>query len=209
MEVGMNSTDKIRKKYNRAAKFYDILENPMEMMALKKWRIELMKELKGKVLEVGVGTGKNIEHYPMDIDITAIDFSEKMLEKAYAKAAKLHKKVKLISMDAQNMNFPDNTFDVIFTTCVFCSVPDPILGLQEMRRVCKSKGKIIMIEHVRSENKILGLIMDILNPIFVNSYGANINRKTIDNINRAGFINVSVTNLYSDIVKKIEIINIK
>lgn len=205
----MNNTEKIKKRYNRAAKFYDIIENPMEMMALKKWRIELMKELKGKVLEVGVGTGKNIEHYPPNIDITAIDFSEKMLKKAYEKAVKFDKKVKLINMDAQNMNFPDNTFDVIFTTCVFCSVPDPILGLKELRRVCKPNGKIIMVEHVRSEKKVLGVIMDILNPIVVNTYGANINRKTLDNVNNAGFINVSSINLYSDIVKKIEIVNIK
>ena len=205
----MNNTEKIKKRYNRAAKFYDIIENPMEMMALKKWRIELMKELKGKVLEVGVGTGKNIEHYPPNIDITAIDFSEKMLKKAYEKAVKFDKKVKLINMDAQNMNFPDNTFDVIFTTCVFCSVPDPILGLKELRRVCKPNGKIIMVEHVRSEKKVLAVIMDILNPIVVNTYGANINRKTLDNVNIAGFINVSSKNLYSDIVKKIEIVNIK
>ena len=205
----MNSTEKIKKRYNRAAKFYDILENPMEMMALKKWRIELMEELKGKVLEIGVGTGKNLEYYPLNIDITAIDFSEKMLKKAYEKAAKFDKKVKLLSMDAQNMDFPDNTFDVIFTTCVFCSVPDPIIGLKEMRRVCKPNGKIIMIEHVRSEKKVLGVIMDILNPIVVNTYGANINRKTVDNINSAEFVNVSVANLFSDIVKKIEIVNIK
>ena len=205
----MNNTEKIKKRYNRVAKFYDIIENPMEMMALKKWRIDLMKELKGKVLEVGVGTGKNIEHYPINIDITAIDFSEKMIKKAYEKAVKFDKKVKLINMDAQNMDFPDDTFDVIFTTCVFCSVPDPILGLKELRRVCKPNGKIIMVEHVRSEKKVLGVIMDILNPIVVNTYGANINRKTLDNVNSAGFINVSATNLYSDIVKKIEIVNIK
>ncbi|MGV8980609.1 class I SAM-dependent methyltransferase [Clostridium sp.] len=205
----MNNTEKIKKRYNRVAKFYDILENPMEVMALKKWRVELMKELKGKILEVGVGTGKNIEYYPSNIDITAIDFSKRMLEKAHEKSIKLDKIVKLVNMDVQNMDFADNTFDVIFTTCVFCSVPDPILGLREMRRVCKSNGKIIMIEHVRSEKKVLGVIMDILNPIVVNTYGANINRKTVDNINSVGFLNASVTNLYSDIVKKIEIINIK
>ena len=209
MEVKMNNTEKIKKRYNRVAKFYDILESPMEMMSLKKRRIDLMKELRGKVLEVGVGTGKNIEYYPNNIDITAIDFSNKMLEKANEKSIKFNKEVKLISMDAQNMDFPDNTFDMIFTTCVFCSVPDPILGLKEMRRVCKQNGKIIMIEHVRSEKKVIGIIMDILNPIVVNAYGANINRKTVDNINCAGFVNVFVTNLFSDIVKKIEIVNIK
>lgn len=203
------NSEKIRKRYNRASRFYDILESPMEMMSLKEWRINLMKELKGKVLEVGVGTGKNIEYYPDNIDITAIDFSEKMLGKAREKAQKYNEQVTLLQMDAQDMDFQDNTFDMVFTTCVYCSVPDPIKGLKEMRRVCKPNGKIIMIEHVRSEKKILGLIMDILNPIVVNTYGANINRKTVQNVYNAGFGSIKVKDLYSDIVKNIVITNDK
>jgi len=203
------ASEKIRRRYDRAARFYDLFESPMEMMALKKWRIEIMKELKGKVLEVGVGTGKNIEYYPEKIEITAIDFSEKMLEKAKEKAKKFNKKVAIMSMDVQNLDFSDNTFDTVFTTCVFCSVPDPIKGLEEMRRVCKPTGKIIMIEHVRSEGKVLGFIMDVLNPLVVNTYGANINRRTVENIYLSGYTNVEVTNLSSDILKKIVIYNEK
>lgn len=132
----MNSqTEKIRKRYNRVARFYDVMEKPMEVMALKSWRLELMKELDGKVLEVGVGTGKNIEYYPYGLDITAIDFSEKMLERAKRKAKTLNKNVELYHMDVQNLEFADGTFDTVFTTCVFCSVPDPIQGLKEMGRV--------------------------------------------------------------------------
>lgn len=202
-------TEKIRRRYNRAAKIYDILENPMEIMALRQWRIELMKDLRGRVLEVGVGTGKNIEYYPDDIDIVAIDFSEKMLEKAKEKKKRFNKDVILLNMDAQNIQFEDNTFDTVYTTCVFCSVPDPIKCLNEIRRVCRPNGKIIMIEHVRSEKKVLGIIMDILNPIVVNTYGANINRRTLENIKKSGFKNVEVTNLYGDIVKKIVIYNEK
>ncbi len=202
-------TEKIRRRYDRVSKIYDILEQPMEVMSLKKWRLEVTKDLKGKVLEVGVGTGKNIPYYTDDIDITAIDFSEKMLAKAREKANKLNKKVELIQMDAQNMNFADNTFDMVFTTCVFCSVPDPVKGLKEIRRICKSNGKIIMIEHVRSEQKVIGLVMDIFNPLTVNLYGANINRRTVDNVKNAGFTKVEVTNLTGDIVKKIVIYNEK
>ncbi|WP_394871220.1 class I SAM-dependent methyltransferase [Clostridium butyricum] len=202
-------SEKIRKKYNRAARFYDILETPMEMMALREWRIDLMKGLEWNILEIGVGTGKNIEYYPDDISITAIDFSEGMLQKAREKAEKYNKNVTLIQMDAQDMKFPDNTFDTIFTTCVYCSVPDPVKGLKEMRRVCKPNGKIIMIEHVRSEMWLLGAVMDILNPIVVTTYGANINRKTVENIYKSGFTDVNSNNLYGDIVKKIVIINKK
>jgi len=203
------NTEKIKRRYNRASTIYDILESPMEIMALKKWRVDLMKELNGKVLEVGVGTGKNILFYPEDADITAIDFSEKMLNKAKLKAEELNKKIKFYNMDAELMDFQDNTFDTVFTTCVFCSVPDPVQGLKEIKRVCKPGGKIIMIEHVRSEKRVLGLIMDLLNPLVVNSYGANINRRTVNNIEQAGFSRINITNLFSDIVKKITITNIK
>lgn len=202
-------TDTIRKRYDRVSSIYDIMESPMEAMAFKSMRIELMKELSGKVLEVGVGTGKNIEYYPDDIDITAIDFSCRMLRRAKDKAEALNKSVTLLHMDAQQMNFADDAFDMIFTTCVFCSVPDPVRGLQEMRRVCKPGGKIIMIEHVRSERMVLGLIMDVLNPLVVNLYGANINRRTVENVKKAGFDEVEVVSLYSDIVKKIIIHNRK
>ena len=202
-----NLTEKIRNRYNRVAAVYDLLEQPMEMMSLKEWRIEVMKELKGKILEVGVGTGKNIEFYPNNIDITAIDFSVNMLQRARNKAKELGKKVDLKLMDAQNMDFEDNTFDTVFTTCVFCSVPDPIKGLMEIKRVCKKGGKIILIEHVRSEKKVIGALMDLFNPIVVNSYGANINRKTVENVQRSGFNSIEVTNLWSDIVKKIVINN--
>lgn len=203
------TTEDIKKRYNRAARFYDFMESPMEMLALKKWRLGLIHELEGRVLEVGVGTGKNIEYYPKGIDITAIDFSEKMLEKAKVKSELFNKKVNLYNMDVEHMDFEDNSFDVIFTTCVFCSVPHPIQGLMEMRRVCKSGGRIVMIEHVRSEKKLLGLIMDLFNPLVVNTYGANINRRTEENIKKAGFAKVEVANLYGDVVKKIKIYNEK
>lgn len=205
----MSRTEDIRRRYDRISRVYDLFEKPMEIMALKKWRVEIMKDLKGKVLEVGVGTGKNIEFYPDGTDITAIDFSPKMLEKARSKAEKLNKIVDLKLMDVQSLDFSDNTFDTVFTTCVFCSVPEPVKGLMEIRRVCKSGGRVIMIEHVRSEKKALGLVMDIFNPLVVNLYGANINRRTVDNIGKAGFTKVEVSNLYGDIVKKIVIYNLK
>lgn len=205
----MVNTEKIRKRYDRASRFYDLLESPMEAMSLKEWRIKVMEQLYGKVLEVGVGTGKNIAYYPNNLDITAIDFSNKMLDKAKEKAKKYAKEVTLIEMDAQNMNLPDNYFDCVFTTCVFCSVPDPVMGLSEIRRVCKSGGKIIMIEHVRSEKAVLGVLMDLFNPIVVSCYGANINRRTVENIKLAGFTAVEVKNLFSDIVMEIIIYNEK
>ncbi|MFT8889685.1 MAG: methyltransferase domain-containing protein [Ethanoligenens sp.] len=203
------SNELVKSKYNRAAHFYDFFEGPMELLSLKKWRQELMAQLEGRVLEVGVGTGKNIPYYPKCLSVTAIDFSEKMLSKAEKKIVNCHSQVQLNLMDVQHLDFPDDSFDTVLSTCVFCSVPDPVEGLKEIRRVCKPGGKIVMLEHVRSENALLGPIMDVFNPIVFNLYGANINRKTLDNIRKAGFASILAQNLFFDIVKLIAIHNEK
>ena len=206
-----NNNEKIKKKYNRISKIYDLLEVPMESMLMGKWRNTLIERVEGeKILEVGVGTGKNLQHYPENLEITGIDFSENMLEKAKRKN-KDNKNIKLIEMDAQDMKFNDNIFDTVVTSCVFCSVPDPIEGLKEIRRVCKAGGKIIMLEHMRSDNEVVGKIMDAVNFIPLNIWGANINRRTIENLKKAGFNekDIKVQDIWSDIVKLIEIRNKK
>lgn len=201
-------TEIIKKRYSRIAGVYDFIEKPMEGI-LAKWRRELMKEVIGRVLEVGVGTGKNLDYYPDEVKITAIDFSPKMIEKAKQKAIKRDKKIDLRIMDVQNMEFLDNSFDTVVTSCVFCSVPDPLKGLKEIRRVCKSDGKVVMLEHVISNKPVIGPLMDILNPIPLHVYGANINRDTVKNLKRVGFENIKVRDLLLDIVKLITIQNTK
>lgn len=199
--------NKTQKRYNRIAGLYNILEAPMEHM-FSKWRKKLLVEALGKTLEVGIGTGKNMEHYPTVVELTGIDFSEKMLAWARKKAED-HPTVRLLLMDAQNMSFEDNSFDTVVTSCVFCSVPDPVQGLKEIKRVCKTGGKILMLEHVRSNKKAVGKIMDLLNPIPLNIYGANVNRRTYENLLKAGFKpeDIKVENIWSDIVKLIRITN--
>lgn len=206
-----DKSNKIKNRYNRVSKVYDLIEKPMESMSMGKSRELLMDKIEGRdVLEVGVGTGKNLLHYPKDLNITGIDFSENMLEKAREKV-KDEKNIKLIEMDAEAMDFDDNQFDTVVTSCVFCSVPDPVKGLEEIRRVCKDKGKIVMLEHMRSKNPVAGKFMDIVNFIPLNIWGANINRKTMENLKKAGFKeeDIKSQDLWSDIVKLIEIRNNK
>jgi ubiquinone/menaquinone biosynthesis C-methylase UbiE len=201
-------SNKIKKRYNRIARVYDLLESPMES-GFAKWRKELLEKAEGKVLEVGIGTGKNIAHYPENVELTGIDFSERMIERAQKKAWNKDN-VHLHVMDAENMDFEDDTFDTIVTSCVYCSVPDPVQGMKEMKRVCKPGGKLLMLEHVRSNNKIAGKLMDFLNPVPLNIYGANINRKTYKNLLKAGFKpeNIQVKLLWFDIVKLIRVDNV-
>lgn len=158
---------------------------------------------RGKVLEVGVGTGKNLPFYPPECEVTGIDFSPGMLNRAKKRAEQLNLGVELLEMDAQHMEFPDDTFDTVVATCVFCSVPDPVKGLEEIKRVCKPGGQVILLEHVRSENPLLGKIMDILNPVTLFMVGSNINRRTIENVSKAGLQMQNIQNMGPNILKLI------
>ena len=191
------------KRYDRVAWIFDYIEFPMERMAAKKWREKLFSQLEGQhILEVGVGTGKNLEYYPSEKYVIGIDLSEKMLVRARKKTVFLAKPFTLLKMDVQALQFPDGYFDTAVSTFVFCSVTEPVKGLRELHRVLKRKGKAYFLEHVRPQG-FRGWIFDLLSPIFVRIMGANINRETRKNIEKAGFVILQEENLFWDIFKLI------
>jgi len=167
-----------------------------------KQRKKLLHRAKGYVLEVGVGTGNSFKDYPPRKQIMAVDISTEMLRRAKDKVKNYDGSVELRHENVENLPFKDETFDTIFTSCVFCSVDHPVKGLAELRRVLKEDGELLMLEHVISKNKALGYLMDKLNPV-VTKYGVdNINRDTVDNLRKAGF-KVQEKNLVYDVVKAI------
>jgi ubiquinone/menaquinone biosynthesis C-methylase UbiE len=182
----MKATERPRARYQRIAPIYD----RMEMLAeggFQPWREHLWSLVKGPtVLEVGAGTGKNMPYYPDGTKVTAIDLTPGMVERARQRAAELDADVDVRLGDAQDLDFPDNSFDDVVATFVFCSVPDPVLGLQELGRVVKPGGQVLLLEHVRSANSLLGLLMDVANPLVMRMMGANINRRTVENVERSG-----------------------
>ncbi len=196
-----NATSETIRKYDKKAKSYDLMMAPMEKIGMLKWRKALVAKAKGLVLEAGVGTGANLIHYSSDVKVIGVDFSSKMLEIAVQKLPHAQAEIELKLADIQELPFPNNTFDTVITACVFCSVPDPQKGFQELRRVVKPEGSLYFLEHVRSEGAVLGKIMDWVNPLTVRHSGVNINRRTEKNIMSSNMQIVKVENLFGDIVK--------
>jgi phosphatidylethanolamine/phosphatidyl-N-methylethanolamine N-methyltransferase len=193
-----------RARYDRLAPVYDLMQRLMDRGAIGAGRPYLWSHINGsRVLEVGVGTGKSMDYYPRDARISAIDLSERMLERATRRAAELGLDVDLRTMDVQHLDFPDGTFDAVVATCVFCSVPDPVAGLRELKRVVKPEGDIWLLEHVRIDRPVIGALMDAMNPMMVRMMGANINRQTVENAHRASLQLVSVEKLGGELVKLI------
>ncbi len=187
-QVNERATALTRTRYQRIAPMYDRMEALSERR-FRPWRQKLWALVHGpRVLEVGVGTGKNMPFWPRDVNMTAIDLTPGMLKQARHRADELKLKVDLRLGDVQALDFPDASFDTAVATFVFCSVPDPVLGLRELKRIAKPGGQIVLLEHMRSPHEIIGRIMDVLNPLVVRMMGANINRRTVENVQKAGLI---------------------
>jgi ubiquinone/menaquinone biosynthesis C-methylase UbiE len=196
-------TEIIKHRYDRIAPFFDALEGAMEKMLFGAWRQRLWSRVEpGKILEVGVGTGKNFPYYPVGAQVAAIDFSAAMLARARRKIG-LQQNVDLRLMDVQQLDFPDASFDTVIATFVFCSVPSPLQGLQEARRVLKPGGRLLLLEHVLSGKRWLAALMNAVNPLAVALVGANINRDTVQNVRLGGFSEVVVDPASGDVIKLI------
>ncbi len=195
----------IRKRFDRIAPIFDIIEAPMEGFFLKPWRERLWEKVDGHhILEVGVGTGKNFDYYPKDTMITAVDFSQAMLNQAAQTKARKNTQVELALQDVQSLCYADNSFDTVIGTFVFCSVPFAAKGLKELYRVCKPGGQVLLLEHVLSTNIIVATMMKAINPLVVRLLGANINRDTVKNVKACEFVTVKVDERCGDILKLIE-----
>lgn len=185
-----------RARRNRLAQVYDVavlselfLSRSRRRRLWKLGRQRLWSLVSpGRLLEIGVGTGENIPYYPASAKVTAVDLSDVMLARARSRAAREGIDVELHQMDVQDLDFEDDSYDTVVATCVFCSVPDPVRGLRELGRVVRPEGRIVLLDHIRVDRPVIGWLMDLLNPIVVRATGASINRRTLENVRRAGLI---------------------
>jgi len=201
-----NTDTKWWDKWDNAAKTFDIMNRGIEVRYGER-KHEWFSRSVGRTLLVAVGTGLDLKYFPSGQKIVGIDISSKMLEKAKGKLNVSMFNTKLVRADVQMLGFADNSFDSVVTSCTFCSVPDPVLGLKELRRVLKPGGKLLMFEHVRSNIFWIGPMMDLLTYVS-RKVGPDLNRRTKENVIRAGFRLTREINIYLDIVKLFEAVKL-
>ena len=162
----------LRAKYNVTALFYDILDYPWERV-YREWRPWLLGDLRGKVLEAGVGTGRNFRHYHESVELTGVDLSDVMLRKAASKASKARCKIELLHDDASVMRLVES------------------MALEQFSRVLKPGGKFRLLEMVYSKNKAIRRRQDFFASFVEKVYGARFDRKTLQYIEESAELEIT------------------
>ena len=193
-------------KWDRAAPNFDLMAGKGAEKRWQPFKEELFRHMQGRILFLALGTGLDIENFPPGQTITAIDISPKMLEVAHHRIALYDGELDARVMDVHDMSFEDDSFDQVFTSCTFCSVPDPIAGLRALRRVLKPGGELLMFEHTGSAYYPFKIMMDLMT-ILTRRIGPDMNRSTVANVQAAGYELLEVNNIFMDVVKTIRAIN--
>jgi ubiquinone/menaquinone biosynthesis C-methylase UbiE len=192
------------------ANWYDFFMNPLEKKKFKRIREELLSKATGNVLELGSGTGINFPLYEEAVKVTAIEPSKHMIEQSLLKQKQACVPIDIVQASAEELPFAADTFDTVIATLVFCTIPNPEKAILEMKRVCKSNGKILLFEHVQMQNRFLSSLQDWLTPAWKKICdGCCLNRNTIDLLRGHNISIIQVQNYYRDLFVCAEGVNKK
>lgn len=190
----------LREKYQMTAWFYDILDYPWERQ-YRKWRPELLGDVTGDVLEAGVGTGRNLPHYPPSAHVTGIELSPRMLGFARRRAKAARCRMTLLEADAAQLDLlPDNSFDWYISTFMYCVMPDRLqpLALEQMARKLKPGGRFRLLEMVYSSHPRLWRRQQLFAPFVEKVYGARFDRQTLQHLKDTFGLVVTATRYLKD-----------
>jgi ubiquinone/menaquinone biosynthesis C-methylase UbiE len=190
-------------RYQRIAPWYDLLDLPFEYGRYRRIRPLLLEGLSGRLIDAGVGTGRNFAYYPAGAEVVGIDISPAMLARARRRRQALGAAVELREMDVTRLDFPRAHFDAAVATFLFCVLPAEaqIPALRELGRVVKSDGTIRMLEYVRPEGKVRRAVSRLWEPWMAWAFGAGLDRRTEEHVPEAGLELVESRFVVEDLLK--------
>jgi ubiquinone/menaquinone biosynthesis C-methylase UbiE len=196
-------TDRVRDIWRRLAPRYDRQIRYFERILFEGGRDWVCSRARGAVLEIGIGTGRNLPFYPADVRVTGVDLSPETLEIARRRAHTLGRSVDLRVRDAHALDFEAGSFDTVVSTLTMCSIPDHYRALSEAARVLRRGGQLIMLEHVRSPAPAVRLGQRLLNPLSVRFVADHLLREPLHAVRRLGFEVVELERLKWGIVERL------
>jgi ubiquinone/menaquinone biosynthesis C-methylase UbiE len=190
-------------RYERIAPFYDLLDLPFELALYRHIRPLLFEGLLGRLLEVGVGTGRNFAFYPAGSHVAGVDISPAMLARAKRRVHRSAASIELQEMDAAALGFPENSFDAAVASFLFCVLDDPgrVPALRELARVVKPGGIIRLLNYVRPRSSVRWAIAKLWKPYASWAFAASFDRQTEEAITAAGLQLQDSRFVVSDFIK--------
>ncbi len=176
----------VRQKYDAFAPSYDVTVGTLDVLGMRRLRRAMLRKARGRVLEVGFGTGRNLLSYPAGCEVMGADLSWEMLKRARRKIAQRQLTWRCAQMDTHVLAFADNTFDTVVDALCLCTYMDPVCALAEMARVCRADGRILLLEHGRSRHGWLGRLQDRLAASHAKAVGCIWNREPDECCEAAG-----------------------